>query len=71
MIFQLLSDFIAFTLEMRQFHLFVFLRFLSIQTTVTKRLYVIVDTYAKHRENPEHQYWYFFQLIYVNITVVN
>ena len=71
MIFQLLSDFIAFTLEMKQFHLFVFLRFLSIQTTVTKRLYVIVDAYAKYRDNPEHQYWYFFQLIYVNITVVN
>jgi hypothetical protein len=25
--------------------------------TVTERLYLIVDTYAKSREYPEHQYW--------------
>jgi hypothetical protein len=45
---------------MKQFHLFIFLYFLSIvshQTTVTGRLYLIVDTYAKSREHPEHQYW--------------
>ena len=26
-------------------------------TTVTGRLYFIVDTYVKSRENPEHYYW--------------
>jgi len=25
--------------------------------TVTERLYFIVDTYVKSRENLEHQYW--------------
>ena len=24
---------------------------------MTERLYLIVDTYAKSREYPEHQYW--------------
>ena len=56
MIFQLLSNFIAFTPVMNQFHLFVFLRFLSIPTTVTEHLYCIVDTYAKYREISGHQY---------------
>jgi hypothetical protein len=44
---------------MKQFHLFIFFRFISILshlTTVTGRLYFIVDTYVKSRENPEHQY---------------
>jgi hypothetical protein len=60
MIFQWLSGFITVTLEMKQFHLFIFFRFISILshlTTVTGRLYFIVDTYVKSRENPEHQYW--------------
>ena len=30
---------------------------LSHQTTLTERLYFIIDTYVKSRENPEHQYW--------------
>jgi hypothetical protein len=53
-IFQWLSGFITFSLEMKQFHLFIFFRFLSIlfhQTAVTERLYFIVDTYVKSREN--------------------
>jgi hypothetical protein len=28
----------------------------SHQTTITERLYFIVDTYVKSRDNPEHQY---------------
>jgi hypothetical protein len=44
---------------MKQFHLFISFRFLSIlshQTTETERLYFIFDTHVKSRENPEHQY---------------
>ena len=60
MVFQWHSGFITFTLEIKQFHLFIFFRFISTLshlTTVTGRLYLIVDTYVKSRENPEHQYW--------------
>ena len=59
-IFQWLSGFVTFTLEMKQFHLFICFRFLCIfshQTTVTERLYFIVDTYVKSRKNLDHQYW--------------
>ena len=45
---------------MNQFHLFIFFRFLFIlshQTTVTHRLYFIVNMYVQSRENPEHKYW--------------
>jgi hypothetical protein len=42
--------FITFTFEMKQFHLFIFFRLLSLssyQTTVTEHLYFIVDMYVK------------------------
>jgi hypothetical protein len=45
---------------MKHFNLFIIFCFLSIlshRTTVTERLYLIVDTYANSREYPEHQYW--------------
>jgi hypothetical protein len=59
------SDFVQspsvfITFEMKHFNVFTIFCFLSIlshQTTVTERLYLIVDTYAKSREYPEHQYW--------------
>ena len=50
MIFQWLSGFITFTLEIKQFHLFIFFRFLCILFHLTKMtvlLYFIVDTYVK------------------------